>query len=147
LKKRTLLVGISRSKQRVHNTGQEHKESNQEIPKLAPLQVFIKPSADENGECYNPHRTIPNQTAGHCQRNDWKRFESSASQTHVLRERSGNNSHRMLNISDQRFEGSAGNQRSKSMPQHMLGDAAGVGVGFELAARFNTVVRFDIAAR
>jgi hypothetical protein len=109
--------------------------------------MLIKSSADENGECYNPHRTIPDQTAGHCQSNVWKRFESSATQTHVLRERSGDNSHRILNISDQRFEGSTGNQRSKSMPQHMLGDVGGVGVGFGQAARFNTAERFGIAAR
>jgi hypothetical protein len=43
-----IFVRISRTKNGIQNTGQENKESNQEIAEFTPLQILVEPSANED---------------------------------------------------------------------------------------------------
>ena len=63
----TMLVGFPRPDQGVSNTWQEDEERYQKIAELAALQMLIESPADENGEAYNPHGTVPKETRRHFQ--------------------------------------------------------------------------------
>ncbi len=138
----SLHISIAGSKERVHNTWQEDKESNQKVAQFASLQMLVKASADENRESYDPHWAVPEQRACHCRSAACKRFGSPARTTHDFAYAMRTQSHKILKISAHLLDASSGSHRSRLIPQHMLGDAAGLGVA--RAARTGETTRLRI---